>query len=128
MKKTLSVIILLLVSLLSVSCSGERVVQIITTSERIADGEWQCFHKEFKLRSTDDVALTIAADTKYWLWVNGELVVREGGLKRGPSPTGSYCDVLTQNLNLRKGENEVAILVQYYGRNSFSHRVTATPG
>ena len=128
MKKTLSVIILLLVSLLSVSCSGERVAQIITTSERIADGEWQCFHKEFKLRSTDDVALTIAADTKYWLWVNGELVVREGGLKRGPSPTGSYCDVLTQDLNFRKGANEVAILVQFYGRNSFSHRVTATPG
>jgi hypothetical protein len=83
MKKTLSVIILLLVSLLSVSCSEERVAQIVTTSEMIADGEWQCFHKEFKLRSTDDVALTIAADTKYWLWVNGELVVREGGLKRG---------------------------------------------
>ena len=128
MKRTLSVIILLIVSLLLVSCSGERVAQIITTSERIADGDWQCFHKEFKLRSADDVSLTIAADTKYWLWVNGELVVREGGLKRGPSPTGSYCDVLTDDLNFRKGTNEVTILVQYYGRNSFSHRVTATPG
>jgi hypothetical protein len=24
----------------------------------------------------------IAVDSKYWLWVNGQLVVREGGLKR----------------------------------------------
>ena len=102
--------------------------QIITTSEKIADGDWQCFHKEFTLRSADNISLKIAADTKYWLWVNEELVVREGGLKRGPSPTGSYCDVLTEELNFRKGKNRVVVLVQYYSRNSFSHRVTATPG
>lgn len=114
--------------MLTTACSEEKVAQIITTSEKIADGDWQCFHKEFSLSSTEGVELRIAADTKYWLWVNGELVVREGGLKRGPSPTGSYCDVLTSGLNLRKGENEVIVLVQYYGRNSFSHRVAATPG
>ena len=128
MKKTLSVIILLLVSLLSVSCSGERVAQIITTSETIADGEWQCFRKEFILLSGKGASLKIAADTKYWLYVNGELVVREGGLKRGPNPTDSYYDVFEDVPNLKFGRNTIAVLVQYYGRNSFSHRPSATPG
>ena len=121
-------ILTLCLALLAISCGEKKVAQIITTSDKIADGDWQCFHKEFSLSSTDELKLTIAADTKYWLWANGELVVREGGLKRGPSPTSSYCDVFTENLNLKKGKNEVVVLVQYYGRNSFSHRVTATPG
>ena len=110
------------------SSADTKEAQIITTSETIADGDWQLFHKEFELKSTSDVTLRIAADTKYWLWVNDQLVVREGGLKRGPTPKDSYCDVLHDVANLRKGENEVKVLVQYYARNSFSHRVSATPG
>ena len=123
----ISKILTLLVALLALSC-GRHEAQIITTVEPIADGEWQCFHKEFTLLSPRRAELKIAADTKYWLWVNGELVVREGGLKRGPTPKDSYCDVLKSVPNLKFGKNEVVVLVQYYGRNSFSHRVTATPG
>ena len=121
-------ILTLCLALLAMSCAEERVPQIITTAEKIADGDWQCFHKEFSLSSTKDLKLTIAADTKYWMWLNGEIVIREGGLKRGPSPTDSYCDVFTELEGLKEGDNEVVILVQYYGRSSFSHRVTATPG
>ena len=123
----LSKILTLCLALLAMAC-GRQEAQIITTTEKIADGDWQCFHKEFSLSSIDDLKLTIAADTKYWLWLNGELVIREGGLKRGPSPTDSYCDVFTELSGLKKGKNEVVVLVQYYGRSSFSHRVTATPG
>ena len=119
--------LLIAVSLLSVACS-KREAQIITTVESIADGDWQCFHKEFVVLAPKSASLKIAADTKYWLWVNGELIVREGGLKRGPTPTDSYCDILTEVPNLKFGKNEVVVLVQYYGRSSFSHRVTATPG
>ena len=86
--------------------SDNKEAQIITTSEELADGDWQCFHKEFDLRSTEGVELRIAADTKYWLWVNDKLVVREGGLKRGPTPKDSYCDVLHEGLNLRKGKKK----------------------
>ena len=111
------------------SCASDvKEAQIITTAEKLADGDWQLFHKEFDVRSPKGATLRIAADTKYWLWVNDKLVLREGGLKRGPSPKGSYCDVLKDVPNLRKGKNEVKVLVQYYARNSFSHRVTATPG
>lgn len=109
------------------SCCG-KTPQIITTAEVIADGEWQCFRKEFNLLSGSNVSLRIAADTKYWLYVNGEVVVREGGLKRGPNPTDSYIDVFEQVPNLKCGRNTVAVLVQYYGRNSFSHKPSATPG
>ena len=121
-------ILTLCLALLAISCAETRVPQIITTAEKIADGDWQCFQKEFSLSSTEGLSLTIAADTKYWLWLNGELVIREGGLKRGPTPTDSYCDVFTELEGLQKGDNEVVVLVQYYGRSSFSHRVTATPG
>ena len=113
---------------LFVMACGRHEAQIITTTEKIADGDWLCFYKEFTLLSPKGVELKIAADTKYWMWVNGELVVREGGLKRGPSPTDSYCDVFTELPNLKSGKNEVVVLVQYYGRNSFSHRISATPG
>ncbi|MBR1961752.1 MAG: glycoside hydrolase [Alistipes sp.] len=125
MKKT---VLLLISTLLVAAGCTEREAQIITTLEPIADGEWQCFHKEFNLLSPSSAEMRIAADTKYWLWVNGELIIREGGLKRGPTPTDSYCDVVTDVNNLKFGKNEVIVLVQYYGRNSFSHRVTATPG
>lgn len=109
-------------------CSCSKQAQIITTTETIADGEWQCFRKEFNLVSTSGVDLQIAADTKYWLFVNGEIVVREGGLKRGPNPTDTYCDTFYSIPNLKCGKNVVALLVQYYGRNSFSHRPSAVPG
>ena len=125
MRRTL--LLLIATSLLSVACSN-REAQILTTSEDIASGDWQCFHHEFYMFAPKSAELKIAADTKYWLWVNGELVVREGGLKRGPTPTDSYCDVLAEVPNLKFGKNEVVVLVQYYGKNSFSHRASATPG
>ena len=127
MKRQLFLTILCLFALVMTACGG-REAQIITTQEQIADGEWQCFRKDFFLLSGEQASLKIAADTKYWLWVNGELVVREGGLKRGPNPTDSYCDVFDQVPNLKFGRNTLSILVQYYGKNSFSHAPSAVPG
>lgn len=127
MKKILSFATLCLCSFVLMSCGGGEA-QIITTQEPIADGEWQCFRREFTLLSAKKASLKIAADTKYWLWVNGELVVREGGLKRGPNPTDSYCDEFCELPNLKVGRNTVAILVQYYGKYSFSHAPSAVPG
>ena len=117
-----------LLSIIALLCSCDREAQIITSVEPVADGEWQCFRKEFCLVGGKGVSLKVAADTKYWLYVNGELVVREGGLKRGPNPTDSYCDVFDEVPNLKCGRNSVAVLVQYYGRNSFSHKPSAQPG
>ena len=128
MKRLFSTLLVGLCVLCAVSCGSEQEAQIITTVEPIADGEWQCFRKECFIFSPSSAELRIAADTKYWLWINGELVVREGGLKRGPNPNDSYIDVLHDLPQLGFGFNTIAVAVQYYGRNSFSHRPTATPG
>lgn len=69
----------------------------------------------------------IALDSKYFLWINGELVVREGGLKRGPSPTGTYFDAVEIAPFLRAGANQIAVLQWYFGRQSFSHADSGTP-
>ena len=54
---------------------------------------WVAMRAEVDLGSAPSTAPTrIAADSKYWLWVNGELVVYEGGLKRGPRPGGT-CSI-----------------------------------
>lgn len=51
----------------------------------------------------------IAADSKYWLWINGRLVVFEGGLKRGPSPYDTYYDPVEIAPYLQNGENTIAV-------------------
>ena len=49
------------------------------------------------------VVARIGADSKYWLWVNGRLVVFEGGLKRGPNPQDTYYDEVELAPYLVKG-------------------------
>ena len=88
-----------------------------------APNSWACFRHAFRLETVSPQLLgRIAADSKYWLWTNGQLVVREGQLKRGPTPRDTYCDELDLAPYLRQGENIIAILVWYFGRNGSSHR------
>ena len=63
----------------------------------------------------------IAVDSKYWLWINGKMVVFEGGLKRGPAPGATYYDQVDIAPYLEKGENTIALLVWHFGKNGFSH-------
>ncbi len=66
--------------------------------------------------------LTIAADTKYWLYVNGVMAVREGGLKQGPTPTGVYADTVDIARFLKAGDNVIALELWHLGKEGFSHR------
>lgn len=72
----------------------------------------------------------ISADTKYWLWINGELVVFEGSFTGGPSPvkasprvdyfpiaSNKYYDEVDISDYLQEGKNTIAALVWYYGDN-----------
>jgi alpha-L-rhamnosidase len=97
-----------------------------------ADGPantWMCFRREFGLAVPPKRLPTrVAADTKYRLWVNGRLVVREGGLKRGPTPADTYADQIDLAPHLRKGRNVIAVLVWYWGKHSFSHRDSGRGG
>lgn len=84
---------------------------------------WQTFRKTVELKKVPKhMTARIAVDSKYWMWINGELVVYEGGLKRGPSPTGTYYDELDLAPYLKKGSNTIAILTWFYGKEGFSHK------
>ena len=48
----------------------------------------------------------IAVDSKYWLWINGQLAVFEGGVKRGPTPKDTYYDEVDLAPFLQKGKNK----------------------
>ncbi len=56
----------------------------------------------------------IACDTKFWLWINGELAVFEGCVFR-ESTVGGYAEKVDISPYLKKGENTFAFLVQFYG-------------
>lgn len=83
---------------------------------------WIEFRKDFTLnKRTSKVEARIAADSKYWLWVNGQPVVFEGGLKRGPNPTDTYFDVIDLTPYLKRGGNSLRLLLWHFGKAGFSH-------
>ena len=83
---------------------------------------WIEFRKDFALKKKPKKAeAKIAADTKYWLWVNGELAIFEGGLKRGQNRTDTYYDVVDLTPWLKKGSNNVRLLLWHFGKPGFSH-------
>ncbi|MFC8094554.1 discoidin domain-containing protein [Streptomyces sp. NPDC057301] len=91
--------------------------------------QWVAFRRSFTLGSAPSRAVTqIAADSKYWLWVNGTLVVFEGQLKRGPNGNATYYDEVDLAPYLTSGRNTVALLVWYFGRHGFSHNSSSKGG
>jgi hypothetical protein len=78
--------------------------------------QWSCYRKTVHLDAVPRKALArVAVDSKYWLWVNGKLVVFEGGLNRGPAPGAGYYDTVDLAPYLQSGENSLAILAWYWG-------------
>ncbi|MDR0386278.1 MAG: glycoside hydrolase [Prevotellaceae bacterium] len=89
---------------------------------RSEPGSWYIYRKDIKLTNIpESLVARIAVDSKYWLWINGRLVVFEGGLKRGPARNAAYYDEVEIAPFLTDGDNTIAVLVWYFGRNGFSH-------
>ena len=85
-------------------------------TENCAEDSYVAFRKTFTLEQAVPTATAfISAADKYVLWVNGELVVLDGSLKRGPTPYDSYYDTV-ELTNLKQGENTIALLVAFNGR------------
>ncbi len=90
---------------------------------------WLAFKKKVDVQDVPErMVARIAADSKYWLWINDSLAVFEGGLKRGPSPGDTYYDEVDIAPFLREGENCISVLVWYFGRNGFSHADSGVAG
>lgn len=115
-------IFLLIALLASLAPWGAKAASIITTPQAPAVSQWICFRKTIDIAGNpSNNALRIAADSKYWLYVNGKLEVFEGEVKRGPNHKDTYIDCLKLK-NLHKGKNTIAVLVWYFGKDGFSHR------
>ena len=83
---------------------------------------WMCFRKTVDLSEVPKTLTAfLSADSKYWLYINGETVVFEGGVKRGPAADGGYYDSVEIGSCLHPGRNIISALVWYWGKDtSFS--------
>ncbi len=100
------------------------------SSDGSEENVWMCFRKTIDLDEAPK-ALTayISADSKYWLYINGETAVFEGGVKRGPTPDGSYYDSLDIAPYLNAGKNTICALVWYWGKDkNFSYTDSGKAG
>ncbi|MFN4144888.1 MAG: alpha-L-rhamnosidase N-terminal domain-containing protein [Runella sp.] len=87
------------------------------------------YRRNFSLENIPKQAIaSIACDSKYWLYLNGQLVVFEGQLKRGPTPTDTYYDEVNLLPYLKPGKNTLAILVWFWGRDGFCHKNSGKTG
>ncbi|WP_304066980.1 alpha-L-rhamnosidase C-terminal domain-containing protein [Pedobacter glucosidilyticus] len=101
----------------------------IWNAEATEPNTWVSFRKEVDVKSIGQGGiLNIAVDSKYWLWINGTLVVKEGGLKRGPTPKDTYYDEVDIKNYITTGKNTIAVLVWYWGINGSSHHSSGKPG
>lgn len=81
-----------------------------------SEDSYVVFRKTFTLDAAVESATAyISAVDKYVLWVNGEMVVLDGSLKRGPTLYDCYYDTV-EITNLQPGENVIAILASFNGR------------
>lgn len=115
----------------SVSAKNWEAKWITSNRCQSQSNSWICFQKSVTLpalKKGETIHADIAVDSKYWLWINGEMVVFEGGLKRGPNPKDTYYDHVDITSYLTEGENSIALLMWYFGKDGFSHNSSGKAG
>ncbi len=100
------------------------------SSDGSEENVWMCLRKTLTLTAVpENLTAFISADSRYWLYINGETVVFDGGVKRGPTPDGSYYDTVPIGRYLRPGKNAICALVWYWGKDtSYSHTDSGRAG
>lgn len=76
----------------------------------------------------EKINLYIGCETKYRLFVNGEMVVHDGGLFRESAPGCGYYDTVDITPFIRSGENEITVQVWYYGNGGRNNSFCEKPG
>lgn len=130
MKKTINIFLLITCYLISLQITNAQSKWITSPEEKVNESNtWIAYRKDISIdRTPSRVIAKIAVDSKYWLWINGEMVIFEGGLKRGPNPRDTYYDEVNIAPFLKKGENKIAILLWYFGKEGFSHKSSGKAG
>ena len=125
------IIVSLALSLIFISSVQAQEANWITADDSTCNERnvWIEFRKDFDLtKKVKKAEAKIAADSKYWLWINGEMAVFEGGLKRGPNRNDSYYDIIDLAPYLKKGKNDIRLLLWYFGKSGFSHNSSGKSG
>ena len=91
---------------------------------------WMCFNIKVNLERTPEKLIAdISADSKYWLYINGETVVYEGSVKRGPAKNSGYYDSIDIAPFLKEGENSICALVWFWDNDtSYSYSSSGQGG
>ncbi len=91
---------------------------------------WMCLNKNVSLKSKPaELIADICADSKYWLYINGEPVIFEGSVKRGPDENSGYYDSVDISPYLKEGENSICALVWYWDdETSYSYNSSGQGG
>ena len=109
--------------------SGSSSGQWIWQSADGPGNTWLCLRKKITLSAKPSSAPTrIAAENKYWLYINGRLAVADGGLDVRPDLTNTYYDSIDIAPYLVAGDNTIAALVWYKGGNNCYSEVMAGKG
>lgn len=107
----------------------EQKAKWIWTAENKRPGDFVVFRRRFRLERVPARALChIAAETKYYLYVNGREAVMEGGLFRNSTRGNSYCDPVDIAPYLSEGENVVSALVWHYGNGGRNNAASGEAG
>ena len=82
------------------------------------------FRRAFSAREGQRLSLSISADSRYWLWINGKMM--------GQGPVRSWvdhwkADVYDLSGELRDGRNVIAVLVNHFGLGTFQY-LPSEPG
>ena len=88
----------------------------IWTSDNLQKDQKVVFRKRFQVDTVPNVAWTyISCDTKFWLWINGKMIVFEGGVFRESRPGCGYAEKVDIAPYLQVGENTLSAFVWFYG-------------
>lgn len=125
--------ILILTFFLTLNCYAQFSNQakwISSPTNNSTENQWLIFRSRYTVAEplTEKLIAKISVDSKYWLYINGELVVFEGQLKRGPTPIDTYYDEVDITSYVRKGENTVAVLLWFWGREGYCHKNSGKAG
>lgn len=103
-------------SVISTDEKTEWMAKWIWDKENLTEKNvWMCFNKSVVLDTVPEVLTAfITADSKYWLYINGETVVFEGNIKRGPQKNSGYFDNIDIAPFLKEGKNSICALVWYW--------------
>ena len=90
---------------------------------------WMNFRRDFTLAEKPEKAeIRIACDSKYYLWVNGEIVIRDGQLRRGPTAEDTYYEIVDLSDHLKAGENSLCVQVWYWRAGGFNNNASGSGG